>query len=95
MGIARLRCRRGCACEPQLIDAHRGSEEALRTVSAYKSQSVPLALDARGGCVLELFVLNRTRSEGYKFKVSELALAARADNGSAAANAGVPPACRR
>ena len=76
MGMARLRCRRKCVCEPLVLDAHRGKEEAHMGISVYKTESVGLTLDARGRCVVELFVLNRTRSAGHKFKVSEAALVA-------------------
>ena len=77
MGVCRLRCTRGCACEARHVDAHRGQEELVRLVSVYKTETFGVRLDAHGRCVLELHVLNRTRSGGHKFKVSEIALVAR------------------
>ena len=64
-------------CGARVIDAHRGSEEAVPLVSVYKTENLRLRLDTARRCVLELRVLNRTRSNGFKFKVAEIALVAR------------------
>ena len=77
MGIARARCVRGCVCGARVIDAHRGSVEAVPLASVYKTENLRLRLDTACRCVLELRVLNRTRSNGFKFKVAEIALVAR------------------
>jgi hypothetical protein len=76
MGIARLRCMRGCECTPTDIDAHRGSEESGPRLSVYRTLGVALTLDVARRCVVELHVLARTRSGGHKFKLSEMALVA-------------------
>ena len=75
MGMARIRCDGGCACESARIDAHRGSEEQVAAVSIWRAMRMPLHLAAlASSCVLVLDVLNETRSAGFKFKVSELTL---------------------
>ena len=75
MGTVAYRCEGGCRCESRTIDAHRGEEEMQRLVSVYKTERIPMQLTTvRRRCVLRLDVLNETRSQGHKFKVSEIAL---------------------
>ena len=45
----------------------------------YKTVMVPLVLDSRQRCVLELRVLNATMSNHHKFKISEMALVMRGE----------------
>ena len=81
MGIVRLSCRLGCSCGVRVIDAHRGEEElgGPQAISVYKTVMVPLVLDSRQRCVLELRVLNATMSNHHKFKISEMALVMRGE----------------
>ena len=82
MGIASVRCTDGCVCEPLTIDAHRGIEEKQQMVSIYKTESLQVQLDQMRRCVLELTSLEKTRSGGFKFKLSELSLLAAAASGT-------------
>lgn len=75
MGMAALNCVGQCACSEQLIDAHDTSG-ANATVFATLTLNVSLNanLDAGvpGPCGMQLQVLNRTSSGGFKFKVRHL-----------------------
>ena len=76
MGVVRAGCADGCTCASAMIDAHRGSEEKQRLISVYKTAELAVTLDGRRRCVLELVTTHATRSNGHKFKLSELSLRA-------------------
>ena len=73
MGRALVTCVSGCTCEPTLIDGH----------SSTGRHSVPLLeelqVSSARRCVLQLKVMEGTSSGEKKFKVMQLAAAARVD----------------
>lgn len=83
MGIVRLTCVAGCACEPQRIDAHHMGD--LRNVSVFAQHSFKVtsvtglqagtqSQSLRHDCELQLRILKRTSSGGHKFKVRSLSV---------------------
>ena len=86
MGMVRVGCASGCACNGTTIDAHR---EATVSVEERAPMAVELHSSGDGGggslvgveCVLRVEVLMRTRSSGHKFKIEGLTLRWRGEEG--------------
>ena len=78
MGIAAFNCVGVCECGEQIIDAHdaSGSNATIfATISVKVSRRRELIGAGRAPCGMQLQVLNRTSSGGFKFKVRHLLIA--------------------
>ena len=75
MGIARLRCHRGCACEEHLADAYATELFHGRNASVFREFKFRArVLNATDACVVEARVDERSSSAGHKFKISDVHL---------------------
>ena len=68
MGVARLSCIDGCRCSPTEIDAHRPNAQ----ISILEMLHLAISPSASGRCDLEVRVLERTNSEGHRFKLARI-----------------------
>jgi hypothetical protein len=106
MGMMALVCLGGCACEPQVIDAHKTNE--IRNVSVFESHRFvaravrsrvssrgrPSSTDAAAAmCELVGTVLKRSSSGGHKMKVRSITVSTTslADTASVTASATASP----
>ena len=84
MGIAAMRCQRGCTCEPRTLNAHRVAVDGERNVSIFKQQLLTLNIgeevDEEGAtvaaalCWLRVSVLSESSSGAHKFKISTVSV---------------------
>ena len=99
MGRLGIECSSGCRCQSIEIDAHRGAARANRFISVGEWTELPLEIRSTR-CFLEMQVLNRSSSGGFKFKLLEVAvhLSGRGSTSTAAQEGSryeVEDACRR
>ena len=73
MGQLGIQCAGGCHCKGVEIDAHRGASRSARYISVAQSTDLPLEIRS-ARCFLQLQVLNRSSSGGFKFKLLEVTL---------------------
>ena len=81
MGMVQLDCAEGCACASQTIDAHTVAND-LRNVSVYETYTFTARRTSAAGrgrhtsralpCELLFTLLNRSNSDGTKFKLRSL-----------------------
>lgn len=75
MGVVRIGCTGGCACDEHELDAH--TTFATRNVTIFTEHRFPVSLRVAPGearCGVQLTVLDRTSSGGHLFKLRDVLL---------------------